>query len=647
MCGIAGIVLPSGVVPDRRVLTEMTDRIAHRGPDADGVWTSPGVGFGHRRLSILDLSPAGAQPMVTPDGGAAICFNGEVYNFADVRPALEAEGFQFRSRSDTEVLLYALRRWGEDALTRLHGMFAFAYWDVARRTLLLARDRFGKKPLYYAPLGDARGTGGIVFASELRAMLAHPRVWAERAVDPAAVAQYLLHESVPQPLSILKNVRKLGPGEKLAWDETRGLRIDRYYTPRFSTRIHGDERELADELTRRVERAVDTRLVADVPVGIFLSGGLDSSFVAACAVKKHPRVKTFAIGFEDPSFDESEHAALVAKHLGTEHYTEVLSPNAMLDLLPSTLDWVDEPHADTSILPTTLLARMARREVVVALGGDGGDELLAGYPTFVADQVTGWLPAFPPPLFQAMIKAARRFPSSDRNFSLSFMLRQASHGYGARGAARHARWLGSFLPEEMPSLLGPAMRSGAGHALDAVHASVTDARGRFEEATAYYLRVYLGEGVLQKVDRATMRVSLEARAPLLDTDVVEFCLALAPEYRVRGRTTKWIMRKALEPMVPRSITERPKKGFGAPVGAWLRGPLRDMLRDTLDPRSLRDVGWLEPGPVSDMVEAHLAGRADLRKPLFTLLVLEHWRRTWFAQARPAAGAATERASTAA
>jgi asparagine synthase (glutamine-hydrolysing) len=630
MCGIAGVVLRERAPVDEALVRAMTARIAHRGPDGEGAWTAPGVGLGHRRLSILDLSDAAAQPMLAREGRAALTFNGEIYNFAALRAELESLGERFHSSGDTEVLLRALERWGTRALARVHGMFAFAHWDGDARRLTLARDRFGKKPLYYAPFGPD-GREGIAFASELRALLAHPRVREERTLDPAALAQYLVHECVPAPRSILANVRKLLPGECLTWEEGRGLARESYYAPRFHRDTRGDANALAAEFTRLVERATADRLVADVPVGVFLSGGLDSSFIAACAARVHPRVKTFAIGFDEPSFDESAHARAVARHLGTEHVEERLSIATMLDVLPGALDWLDEPFADSSFVPTSLLARVARREVTVALGGDGGDEILAGYPTFVADRAVGWMPALPEPLARAARHAVELVPPSDGNFSLGFKLRQFAQGLDATGARRHARWLAAILPEDIARLAGPALPADAvARALDAVDRAADGTPTDFDAATAFYLRVYLGEGVLTKVDRATMRVSLEARAPLLDTRVVEFCLGLDPALRVRGRTTKWLMRKALAPMVPPGIVDRPKKGFGAPVGAWLRGPLLPMLRETLAPAWLREAGWIRPEPVSAMIDAHASGRADFRKPLYALFVLEHWRQRWFA-----------------
>nr|BAL56291.1 asparagine synthase, glutamine-hydrolyzing [uncultured delta proteobacterium] len=629
MCGIAGVVLQGGASIDRATLQEMTDRLAHRGPDAQGLWLAPGVGLGHRRLSILDLSEAAAQPMIARNGRSALTFNGEIYNFATLREQLTAFGEQFVSSGDTEVLLHALERWGTEALSRIHGMFAFGYWDHDNRTLLLARDRFGKKPLYYAPFGPD-GIEGLAFASELRALMAHPRVRAERALDPIALVQFLVHECVPAPRSILANVRKLLPGEMLIWRDGTGLSVQSYYTPRYHRNTTGDPESLARELISRVQQATRDRLVADVPVGVFLSGGLDSSFVAACAVRAHPRVKTFSIGFDDPSFDESAHARAVAQHLGTEHVEERLSLQTMLDLVPSTLDWMDEPLADSSFIPTTLLARVARREVTVALGGDGGDEILSGYPTFVVDRALRWLPALPSTMAAAARWCAELIPPSDANFSLGFKLRQFAQGLDAHGARRHAQWLAALIPNDIGKLIGPAIpRDAVTHAFEAVDRAANGTSNDFDAATAFYLRVYLSEGVLTKVDRATMRVSLEARAPLLDTRVVEFCLGLDPSMRVRGRTTKWLMRKALASMVPAEIIQRPKKGFGAPVGAWLRGPLRPLLQETLSTFRLRDAGWFRPESVHAMIEAHVSGRADLRKPLYALLVLEHWRQRWF------------------
>jgi asparagine synthase (glutamine-hydrolysing) len=390
-----------------------------------------------------------------------------------------------------------------------------------------------------------------------------------------------------------------------------------------------DRAELAAELTKRTEDAVRARLVADVPVGVFLSGGLDSSFLAACATRVHPRVKTFTVGFDDESFDESEHARLVARHLGTEHVEHRLATQALLEIVPSTLDWMDEPFADSSLVPTTLLAREARQEVKVALGGEGGDELLAGYPTFVVDQALGHLPVWPSALAGLARRAAAVVPADAANFSPSFKARQLAQGLDRSGARRHASWLAALLPRDLARLAGPRLTGQSiACAFDAVDTSAMGTRTSFDAATAFYLSLYLGEGVLTKVDRATMRASLEARAPLLDTRVVDLCLSLDPSLCVRGGVTKWLMREAVRPLVPSSIVARPKKGFGAPVGAWIRGPLRAFAEATLAPARVREGGWLDATAVSKMLAAHVAGRADLRKPLYAALVFEHWRQRW-------------------
>ena len=533
---------------------------------------------------------------------------------------------------DTEVLLAALDTWGPRALERLEGMFAFGYWDPASRSLLLGRDRFGEKPLYYAPFGE-RGVSGIAFASELRALFVHPRVRAERALDGAAVAQFFLHEFIPAPRSILANVRKLEAGHTLRWVDGSGYTVERYFEPsrrgRIPARGRADAADLARELVRRTEDSVRARLVADVPVGVFLSGGLDSSFLAACATRVHSKVKTFTVAFDDATFDESAHARLVAQHLGTEHIEHRLSNHALLDLVPSTLDWMDEPFADSSLVPTTLLARETRRDVTVALGGEGGDELLAGYPTFVVDQAIARLPALPSRFAHLARLAAAAIPADTANFSSSFKGRQFAQGLEQTGARRHASWLAALLPGELAILAGPKLGGDAmAHAFDAVDAAAAHAATPFDAATAFYLSVYLGEGVLTKVDRATMRVSLEGRAPLLDRGVTELCLSLAPSLCVRGRTTKWLMRDAVKALLPPSIAARPKKGFGAPVGAWIRGPLRGLAESTLAPARVREGGWLDERGVAEMLAAHVSGKRDLRKPLYAALVFEHWRQRW-------------------
>ena len=630
MCGIAGIVLAAAAPVDEAVLRAMTRTLVHRGPDGEGFYFAPGVGLGHRRLSIVDLSAGSAQPMRGARG--MLVYNGEIYGYPEVRARLEAHGEHFGSAGDVEVLLRTVERHGVPGLSALRGMFAFAYYREDERTLLLARDRQGEKPLYYAPFGD-QGRQGIAFASELRALLAHPRVRAERALDPVALGQFLLHEFVPAPRSILAGVKKLPAGHYLEWSEERGAKVAPWDTgpertwPPPRERKDGDPDALSRELLRLGEQAVRERLVADVPVGVLLSGGLDSSFVAVCAARAGGRLRTFTIGFEEPSFDESAHARAVARHLGTEHTEERLSEQALLDLAPSLLDFVDEPSADSSMLPTTLLSQLAARSVKVALGGDGGDELLAGYPTFVAGRLFG---AMPPVcrLARAMGAVAERLPGSDASTSLAFRMRQASQGLSEVGPRRHASFLAPLIPAKLGELLAPPWATSDADVWQATDRAGDGGESDLDAATGFYLRCYLAEGVLTKLDRATMRASLEARTPLLDPRLVRFCLALPPSRRLRGLTTKWLMRRALVGLVPPAITRRTKRGFGAPVGAWLRGPLEALMRDTLAPDAVRRAGLLRPERVAALLDEHRSGRRDHRKLLWALVVLMHWHGRW-------------------
>jgi asparagine synthase (glutamine-hydrolysing) len=609
----------------------MTRTLVHRGPDGEGFFLAPGVGLGHRRLSIVDPSPASAQPMRGTDG--VLVYNGEIYGYPEVRRRLETEGATFGSTGDVEVLLRWVERHGASGLSILRGMFAFAYYRERERTLLLARDRQGEKPLYYAPFGD-RGREGVAFASELRALLVHPRVRLERAIDPAAVGQLLLHEFIPAPRSILNGVRKVPAGHYLLWSEDRGAEVASWDTGSEATwppphaKSRADSGTLARELLRLGDESVRERLVADVPVGLLLSGGLDSSFIAACAARAGGRVRTFTIGFDEATFDESGYARAVARHLGTEHTEERLSEQAILELVPSVLDFADEPLADSSLLPTTLLSRLAARTVRVALGGEGGDELLAGYPTFLATRVLGSLPKVPGQVARVAGAIAERLRGADTSGSPTFRVRQAAQGLAERGARRQASFLAPVVPSHLRDLLARDWVASTADVWEATDRAGMGGGDDFDAATGFYLRCYLAEGVLTKMDRATMRSSLEARAPLLDPRIVRFCLALPPSVRLRGSTTKWLLRRALAPLVPPSIVRRPKQGFGAPVGAWLRGPLSPLLHDTLAPDALRRVGILRPERVTAIIDEHLSRRRDHRKVLWTLVVLMHWYGRW-------------------
>jgi asparagine synthase (glutamine-hydrolysing) len=619
MCGICGDV-DLGGAPDAEGVRRAARAIAHRGPDAEGFFFDGPAGLGHLRLAILDLE-SGQQPMVLD--GVAIAFNGEAYDFAALREELRGKRHPFTTRSDTEVVLRAYLEWGEEFAERVHGMFALAIWDSGRRKLLLARDRLGKKPLYYFVRGSR-----VVFGSELKALAAHGAVPGE--LDAEALVQYLACEYVPAPATILRSVRKL-PAAHVAVLDERGFRLRRYWQvpPPWRARITAEE--AARELVRLLERAVAKRLVADVPVGVFLSGGIDSTSIAALAVRHKKPLRTFSIGFVEESFDESPWAQLAASRLGTDHVSEKFSGQDCLDLIPAAAAQLDEPFADPSFLPTLLLSRFTRGHVKVALAGDGGDELFAGYDPFLAHRPAALVARFPSTLRSALRTVVQHLPASSRNMSLDFRLKQFLRGVDAAPSLRHASWIASFLPAEIGAILEPGLRPLASP--EVAFRQVLDdaalggaAPGSVDEALRYYLTRYLADDILVKADRASMAASLELRAPYLDTDVVEFAARLPWRLKMSLTRTKVILKRALRGVVPEEILARPKKGFGIPVAAWIRGPLRPLFEEMLSERALLAAGVFDVGAVRALLKAHLEGRADLRKPLWTLLMFQLWRK---------------------
>jgi asparagine synthase (glutamine-hydrolysing) len=637
MCGIAGLIDPTGAPVPRDVVERMTAAIAPRGPDAAGFHFAPGVGLGHRRLAIIDLSPTGAQPMADATGTVHVVFNGEIYNFMDLRAELQGRGRVFRSRSDTEVLVHGWQEWGEALVERLEGMFAFAIWDADRRRVFAARDRMGKKPLYYAQVARPGAPPLFAFGSELKALLPVPGL--DRRIDPEALSRYLAYEYVPPPRSIFRGVRKLDASERLvldlAEDPAAAPVVGRYWDlpfPEEHTALAAQE--AAEELTTLLRRAVERRLVSDVPLGVFLSGGIDSSTVAAvmASLAGADRIKTFAVGFSDASFDETEHARLVARHLGTDHKEERLDPARMLDILPEVFRFLDEPLADASIVPTYLLSRFTRQHVTVALGGDGGDELFAGYPTFKAHLPGKLFFEHLPASARALCeRAAALLPAKTGYFSLDFKVNQFLRGGAAPGPRRHQRWMCSFLPEEQASLLTPDLRAAAGgDPLDDIEARLGDSSARDERdrLMAFYARFYMAGGVLTKVDRASGACGLEVRAPLLDTDVVSFACQIPPELRLHRLTSKYVLKRAMRGKLPDQILDRKKQGFGVPVARWMKEELAPLVRDELALRKLAREGLFDPTYVQGLIDDHLTGRRDRRKALWTLLVFERWLGTY-------------------
>jgi asparagine synthase (glutamine-hydrolysing) len=609
--------------PDQAILEAMAARLAHRGPDDAGFVVRGPAGLGIRRLRIIDLD-TGRQPMTGEDGSTWVVFNGEIYNYRELTSRLTASGHVFRTRSDTEAIVHAWEMRGRDALEDLEGMFGLAVWHEPSQTLVLARDRLGVKPLYYAVLPDQ-----IVFASELKAMLAHPAI--SRELDVDALSAYLAHEWLPAPQSIVRAVRKLPPGHRLVYTGGQ-VKVERWWDVQYGGEPAGEIVAVA-HLAAALDLSVRQHLIADVPLGVFLSGGVDSATVAAIA-RGHTtgRIQTFSIGFEDRSFDESAQARLVAETLGTDHHEHIVGPREALDLIDGLGELVDEPLGDASILPTYVLSRFARRSVTVALSGDGGDEVFAGYPTYQAHKLARAWRRTPGLLRGAVRAVVRGLPVSHDNLSLDFKLKRFVAGAMLDTVDRHAMWMGSFTPDEQRDLLTPETlaRLSAPPSYAAMHriAEGVPAAPWLDQVLYLDLKGYLAEGVLQKVDRASMACSLEVRVPLLDRRVVEVAASLPPHMKLKRFRTKHILKKTMRGRLPAAVLDRPKKGFGVPLARWFRGELAPLLRDVCEPAALRRGGLVRPEAVKRLLDEHQAGRHDHRKKLYTLLVFLLWSRRY-------------------
>lgn len=607
MCGIAGFVGAGGSAD----LQRMTRRLTHRGPDAEGYFekADAGVFLGHRRLSIIDLA-GGAQPMCSSDGQTVIVFNGEIYNHLELRRELLAKGHIFATdHSDTEVLLHAWREWGEGMLSRLNGMWAFAIHDSRTGRLFLARDRFGKKPIYYF-----QRNGTFAFASELTALLEHPL--APRNQSEIARVKFLAHALIPAPHSAIEGIFKLPAAHHLTLAPGGGSpRLTRYWRYTLEPEESGkSESALASELLEILTRATRRRLVADVPLGIFLSGGLDSSTIAALAARETQGSKpqTFTIGFKEPSFDESAFAAQVAGYLKTEHHTDTLGLDAALEAMPRIFDLLDEPQGDGSLLPTWLLCRFARRHVTVALSGDGGDELFAGYDPFRALRVADlYSKIVPRPLHKALRLLAACLPVSHANISLDFKIKRTLRGLDHPSRLWNPVWLGALEPSELARL------TDSRFSIEEIYSEAIEVwescsvQNPVDRTLQFYTEIYLQDGILAKADRASMMNSLEVRSPFLDIEVANFARRLPHHYKLRGKTTKYLLKRAVEELLPHDIIYRSKKGFGTPVGSWLRS------------------GRIAPEANSPMLReklsAHLAGKSDERLYLWCEHVWQQWQ----------------------
>jgi len=638
VCGIAGILNGGGEADWlAKNVQNMTSSQAHRGPDADGVWVEPevGIALGHRRLAIIDLSSAGAQPMRSASGRYVISYNGEIYNFRDLRKELQKTGAAFHGGSDTEVILASIEAWGlEVALGRFIGMFAFAIWDTAERELHLVRDRLGIKPLYWALEGAL-----FIFGSELKALTACDR-WSPE-IDRNALAAFTRWNYVPSPHCIYRGASKLAPGTILSVKSGENPRIKSFWDFRkvsqqaMAQPFDGSDDEAATELESLLRDAVQQRLVADVPLGAFLSGGIDSSLVVALMQAEGTRAaRTFSIGFHEAEYNEARHARSVADHLGTDHTELYVGFNEALAVIPDLPRYYDEPFADSSQIPTYLVSRMTRKHVTVALSGDGGDELFAGYtryhwaemvrrrflglPSGIRHGLAGLID-LPPRNFWE--QAARLMPAGRRPHRVgeraskfaSFLREPDADAIYRR---QHTHWadpdalvIGGHEPQDLPFD-------------ESLSSEIPDFVQRMQFMDTV---TYLPDDILTKVDRASMAVSLEARVPLIDHRVVEFVWRLPQNMKVRGSSDKWLLRKILHRHVPREIMERPKMGFGAPVGKWLRGPLRDWAESLLSRQRIEEAGFFDPDIVQTAWDGLLSGRNTAQEPLWGILMFEAWR----------------------
>src|SRR3989338_3378486 len=627
MCGIAGFI-GEGSQP---LVEKMTRTLSHRGPDGEGYFLAPLAGagsflryaaLGHRRLSIIDVA-GGAQPMYNEDKSIVVVFNGEIYNYKKIRATL-AGRHTFATSSDTEVIVHLYEEKGEDCIVELEGMFALAIWDMKQEKLLLARDRFGEKPLYYFQTPNV-----FLFGSELKALMVHPEF--RRELDTDALRTYMLFECLPAPHTIFRHAYKLEAGHTLTLRQGK-IAVKAYWdladaaAPHRAAFTTTSERDLLAMLDQKLDASVSKMLMSDVPLGVFLSGGLDSSTVAYYAQKNSSKkIETFSIGFSEASFDESPYAAHVAKRLGTVHHTRVFNSQDLLDVIPKIYGLLDDPLADPSLIPTYLLASFARGSVTVALGGDGSDEFFMGYATFQAEKLAHWYMRLPEVVREQIIRPLiNKMPASLSYMSLDFRLKRFVNNLGDDAEFRNQRWIAAFAPEELYQLFPNFKLEKNLYEDIAKHLPHVSSLDIYHRLSYLYTRHYLQDYVLAKVDRASMYNSLEVRAPFLDPDLAAFAFALPYQEKVRGLTTKHILKKLMRPRLGRRIVDRKKQGFQPPIAHWLQRELADLVDAHLHKRVLQAQGIFNPGYVARVVDEHRAGTHDHRKKLWTLLVFQMW-----------------------
>lgn len=623
MCGIAGQIRGDGAV-DRGLIERMCAAIVHRGPDARGTFIDDGVGLGIQRLRIIDLR-TGDQPIFNEDRSVVVVLNGEIYNFAELRERLLRSGHRFTTQSDTEVIVHLYEEEGCDCVLSLHGMFAFALWDARKRQLLLARDRVGKKPLFYSHRGHT-----LSFASEMYGLLQDREI--PRELDHKALDCYYAYQYIPAPLSAFRAVRKLPPATTLTF--CRGAVIQRrYWRLRYQPKLGvRDVREVHEQIRSAIDASVRRRMIADVPVGAFLSGGVDSSaVVASMARQSGGPIKTFSIGFTDTEYNELPYARAVARHFATEHHEFVVEPSA-IELLPRIVHHCGEPFADSSAIPTFYLAQMTRRHVTVALTGDGGDESFAGYNRYLADALSDRASMAPMPLRRLLAGGARRAPNGSNASSLWARVRRLAATMDLTPVERYARRMSYFDPDARDRLYTPEYKEllGESHAMEVIAGPWTAASGQdlVDVMMETDVETYLPGDLLVKMDIATMAHSLEARSPFLDPEVMQLAAGLPAELKLRGRQKKAVLRDALSAWLPRELLDRPKRGFGVPIGAWFRNELRAYVEDLLLDQRTRDRGYFRHDYVQDLLRAHLERREDNSPQLWALVVGELWHREY-------------------
>lgn len=622
MCGIAGF-FGTG---DTDTLEKMNVALARRGPDDRGIFMEGSVGLAQTRLSIIDLSSSGHQPMKSTTGQTVIVFNGEIYNFRELREELASKkSYRFQGGSDTEVILALYEAYGVEAFSKLNGMFAIALYDLKTKELMLVRDRMGKKPLYWGVSKDT-----LLFGSELKALMCHKDF--SKEIDSNAVRLYLTYEAVPTPFSIFKGIKKLQAGHYLVYSQGKKPR-EVCFWDRPNAVLDISFEEATSRLDELLQASVARRLVSDVPLGVFLSGGLDSSTIAYYASRgSGEQLKTFSIGFSNKDFDESKYAEEVARTLNVAHTTEYFSPEKCIELLPEVFSYLDEPIADASIMPTYLLSAFARKHVTVALAGDGSDELFAGYPTFQAESLVGAYRTIPEWMRQGLIEPAiRALPVSHSYFSLDFKLKRFIDGAGTDPRHRHQRWLGAFTDTEANELL----QGGGDYAFASPYELLNQYFHCEEKGDVFhndvlwsYARTYLMDEVLVKVDRASMANSLEVRAPFLDYTLVEFVQNLPYKYKYHAGTGKYILKHLMKDRLPRGIVFRKKRGFAMPIGQWLTHELKPLMHDLLSKEAIGQSGFFDYTVIKRIMSEHERGVADHRKKLWTLMVFQMWFKRW-------------------